>query len=229
MYEPVGRPRRLTRRGMVVALVMAAVVLTAIVVTVVRTMPHAPQEDPLTLEQLQLMMIPDAAQTELVVATVKARLAHPDATPGAPGAAAPCVAAKTPHTWDSTQRENATTIVRVGVALAIPTRGEVVAVATAIQESDLRNLGDLGARNDHDSLGLFQQRPSMGWGSPAQVQDPVFAATAFYLALKRVSGWESMAVTVAAQRVQRSGFPNAYAKWETDATVLVQGVLCSAL
>jgi hypothetical protein len=210
---------------------MSAAILSAIVVTVVRTMPHPPREDPLTLEQVQLMMIPDAAQTELVVAMVKARLAHPDASPGASSAAnaAPCVASKTPHTWDSTQRENAATIVKVGVALAIPTRGEVVAVATAIQESDLRNLGDLGARNDHDSLGLFQQRPSMGWGSPAQVQDPVFSATAFYLALKRVSGWESMALTVAAQRVQRSGFPNAYAKWEADATGLVQAVLCSAL
>ena len=72
-----------------------------------------------------------------------------------------------------------------------------------MQESKLYNLGHLGAKNDHDSLGLFQQRPSMGWGTAAQINDPVYAATAFYLALKRVPGWESMAVTVAAQRVQR--------------------------
>ena len=231
MYEPVRIPRRLTRRGKRVALVMTVASLIAIVVTVVRTMPHPPPADPLTLDQLELMMIPDAAQTELVAATVKARLAHPDATPGvSPTAKAPaCVASSTPHTWDSAQRENAATIVKVGVALAVPTRGEVVALATAMQESQLYNLGYLGANNDHDSLGLFQQRPSMGWGTAAQVTDPVYAATAFYLALKRVPGWESMAITVAAQRVQRSAFPNAYAQWEADATSLVQKVLCNAL
>jgi ABC-type phosphate transport system permease subunit len=69
----------------------------------------------------------------------------------------------------------------------------------------------------------------MGWGTAAQVTDPVYAATAFYLALKRVPGWESMAVTVAAQRVQRSAFPDAYAQWETVATSLVQEVLCNTL
>jgi hypothetical protein len=227
MYEPVHIPRRLTRRGIRVALVMTVATLIAIVVTVVRTMPHPQPADPLTLDQLQLMIIPDAAQTELVAAMVKARIAHPDATPAAPASA--CVASSTPHTWDSAQRENATTIVKVGVALAVPVRGEVVALAAAMQESQLYNLGYLGANNDHDSLGLFQQRPSMGWGTAAQVTDPVYAATAFYLALKHVPGWESMAITVAAQRVQRSAFPNAYAQWETDATSLVQEVLCNAL
>ena len=96
-----------------------------------------------------------------------------------------------------------------------------------MQESKLYNLGHLGANNDHDSLGLFQQRPSMGWGSEAQVTDPVYSATAFYSALQRVPGWESMAVTVAAQSVQRSAYPDAYAKWETDATALSQGILCN--
>jgi hypothetical protein len=227
MYEPVRIPRRLTRRGKRVRLVMTVAALIAIVVTVVRTMPHPPPADPLTLDQLQLMMIPDAAHTELVAAMVRARIAHPGATPAVPAAA--CVASSTPHTWDSAQRENATTIVQVGVVLAVPKRGQVVALATAMQESQLYNLGDLGAKNDHDSLGLFQQRPSMGWGTAAQVTDPVFAATAFYLALMRVPGWESMAVTVAAQRVQRSAFPNAYAQWETVATSLVQEVLCNTL
>jgi Tfp pilus assembly protein PilX len=228
MYDPVGIPRRLTRRGVKVALVFLAMLLVAIVVTVVRTMPHPQQEDPLTLDQIQLMLIPDAAQTALVAAQVKARLAQANATPSAAAAAASCVASNPPNTWDGTQRANATTIYQVGVALSVPTRGEIVAVATAIQESQLYNLGDLGPRNDHDSLGLFQQRPSMGWGSPSQVMDPVYSATAFYLALKRVPGWESMAVTVAAQRVQRSAFPSAYAKWEKDATSLVQKASCSA-
>jgi hypothetical protein len=230
MYEPVRIPRRLTRRGKWVALVMTVATLIAIVVTVVRTMPHPPPADPFTLDELGLI-IPDAAETELVAAMVRTRIAQPAATPGASAAAAApaCVASSTPHTWDSTQRENAATIVQVGVALSIPERGEVVALATAMQESKLYNLGHLGANNDHDSLGLFQQRPSMGWGTAAQVTDPVYAATAFYLALTRVSGWESMAVTVAAQRVQRSAFPYAYAQWETDATFLVQEVLCNAL
>lgn len=230
MYEPVRIPRRLTRRGKLVALFLTVATLIAGVVTVVRTMPHPPPADPLTLDEFG-RMIPDAAQTELIAAMVRARIAQLEATPGASAAvtASVCVAASTPHPWDSTQRKHAATIVQVGVALAVPERGEVVAVATAIQESKLYNLGHLGAKNDHDSLGLFQQRPSMGWGSPAQVTDPVYAATAFYLALKRVPGWQSMAVTVAAQRVQRSGFPNAYAKWETDATSLVQEALCNAL
>lgn len=227
MYEPVRIPRRLTRRGIWVALVLTVATLIAIAVTVVRTMPHPPPVEPLTLDQLGLMMVPDAAQTELVATIVRGRLAHPDPTPRASSAA--CVASSPPHTWDIAQRGNAATIVQVGVALAIPVRGEIVAVATAIQESQLYNLGNLGAKNDHDSLGLFQQRPSMGWGSPEQVTDPVFAATAFYLALKRVAGWESMAVTVAAQRVQRSAFPNAYARWENDATALAQATLCNTL
>ena len=227
MYEPVRVPRRLTRRRKWVAFVMILITLVAIVVTVVRTMPHPPPADPLTLDELRLI-IPDAAHTEMLAAMVRARIAQPDGSVTAsPAPAEPvCVTPSTPYAWDGTQRENATTIVQVGVALAVPERGLVVALATAMQESRLHNLGHLGAENDHDSLGLFQQRPSMGWGSAAQVTDPVYAATAFYLALQSVPGWESMAITVAAQRVQRSAFPNAYAKWETDATSLVQGVLC---
>ena len=230
MYEPVRIPRRLTRRGKRAALFMTLVTLAAIVVTVLRTMPHPPPVAPLTLNELA-MIVPDAAQTELVAAMVRSRIAHPTPSPAAPAeAAAPaCVAPSPPHPWDSAQRANATTIVQVGVALGVPDRGQVVALATAMQESKLYNLGDLGANNDHDSLGLFQQRPSMGWGSEAQVTDPVYAATAFYLALKTVPGWESMAVTVAAQRVQRSAFPYAYAQWETDATSLFQEIHCSPL
>jgi hypothetical protein len=229
MYEPVHIPGRLTRRRVLVALFVTIASLIAIGVTVVRTMPHSPPVDPLTLDDLQ-QIIPDAAQTELVATLVAARIAQMNAAtpPPAPATAPACVAASSPHTWDSIQRANAKTIVQVGLALAIPKRGEVVAVAAAMQESQLRNLGDLGAKNDHDSLGLFQQRPSMGWGTAKQVTDPVFAATAFYLALQHVPGWESKAVTVAAQSVQRSAFPRSYAQWETDATSLVQEVLCNA-
>jgi hypothetical protein len=204
------------------------VFLAAVAVTVVKTMPHKPPPDPLSLDDLALM-VPDAAQTALVAALVRSRIAAATAAPNPSATAAPaaCVAPSPPHKWDQTQRDNATTIVQVGLALNISERGLIVALATAMQESSLRNLGNLGAKNDHDSLGLFQQRPSMGWGSPAQVTDPVYAATAFYLALQRVSGWESMKVTVAAQRVQRSAYPNAYAKWETDATNLCKQILCN--
>jgi murein DD-endopeptidase MepM/ murein hydrolase activator NlpD len=82
-------------------------------------------------------------------------------------------------------------------------------------------LGHLGAANDHDSRGLFQQRPSSGWGTPAQVQDPVYASKKFYEKLRTVKGWESTSLTRAAQRVQRSAYPNAYAKHEALATQIV--------
>ena len=235
MYDPIGRPRRLTRRGVFVGLFLTAAIFTGIVVVVVRTMPHPQPVEQVSLDELQQMIVPDATQTALIAAMVRSRLAARRATPSPEIAAAPaapgervalCAPPGTPHTWDAVQRENAGTIIQVGAVLDVPERGQIVALATAMQESQLRNLGDLGARNDHDSLGLFQQRPSMGWGSVDQVMDPVYSTTAFYLALKRVPGWESMAVTVAAQRVQRSAYPNAYAKWQADATALSQQILC---
>jgi len=94
-------------------------------------------------------------------------------------------------------------------------------VATALQESYLRNLGDLGPRNDHDSLGLFQQRPSQGWGTPEQIMNPEYAAGRFYEKLLGVDGWQAMALTTAAQRVQRSAYPDAYAKHEPLAAQIV--------
>lgn len=119
--------------------------------------------------------------------------------------------------FDGEQVGNAVTIVKVGADLGVPRRGWVIAVATAIQESDLRNI-DYG---DRDSLGLFQQRPSQGWGTPAQVIDPVYAATAFYRALLRVPDWQTLPLTQAAQAVQRSAYPDAYAPHEAAATALV--------
>ena len=108
------------------------------------------------------------------------------------------------------QRANAATIVAVARNLGAPPRASLVALATAMQESTLRNL-DYG---DRDSLGLFQQRPSQGWGSPAQVTDPVHSTTIFLQRLLAIPGWQTLPVTVAAQTVQRSAFPEAYAKWE---------------
>ncbi|MEU4214471.1 M23 family metallopeptidase [Actinoplanes sp. NPDC026623] len=123
--------------------------------------------------------------------------------------------------YSKEQIKNAAIIISVGKHLKLPPRAWVIAVATAMQESNLRNLGDLGARNDHDSLGLFQQRPSSGWGSPAQVTNPVFATTKFYNKLKTVRNWQSLPLTRAAQRVQISAYPGAYAKHEPIATQIV--------
>ncbi len=118
------------------------------------------------------------------------------------------------------QVPNAQSIQATGVAMHIPVRGQVVALATALQESGLRNI----TYGDRDSLGLFQQRPSQGWGTAEQIMQPVYASTKFYEALKTVNGWESMTVTQAAQAVQRSGYPDAYAKWEPLATALQQAI-----
>ncbi|WP_416968331.1 heavy metal transporter [Streptomyces sp. 4F14] len=114
------------------------------------------------------------------------------------------------------QAVNAATITAVGTNLGMPQRAVTIALATALQESGLRNLG----HGDRDSLGLFQQRPSQGWGTEEEVQDPAYSAGEFYKHLKKVRGYEELPLTVAAQRVQRSGYPDAYAKHEPDATVL---------
>jgi murein DD-endopeptidase MepM/ murein hydrolase activator NlpD len=119
------------------------------------------------------------------------------------------------------QVRNAAIIIQVGQERNVPPRGWVIAIATALQESGLRNLPDLGSRNDHDSLGLFQQRPSAGWGTPIQILDPTYAAGKFYAKLMTVQGWQTMSLTAAAQRVQRSAYPNAYAKHEPLATTVV--------
>jgi len=122
--------------------------------------------------------------------------------------------------WDGEQVGHAATIVAVGAQQGVPVRGWVIAVATAMQESSLRNLPG-GA---DDSIGLFQQRPSQGWGSPAQLADPTYAATKFYQALLQVPEWQAMALTDAAQAVQKSAYPDAYAKWEPQAALLVSAL-----
>lgn len=119
------------------------------------------------------------------------------------------------------QRNNARTIYAVGAQLGIPHRGEIIAIATALQESTLINRT---TATDHDSLGLFQQRPSKGWGTPAQILNPVYASTAFYRHLRRVENWQQLPLTQAAQAVQRSAYPSAYAKWEPLATAIAADV-----
>jgi hypothetical protein len=111
------------------------------------------------------------------------------------------------------QAVNASLITAVAVQRGLPPRAASIALATAMQESKLRNI-DHGDQAGPDSRGLFQQRPSQGWGSEAQVMDPYYAANAFYDALVQIPGYESMEITEAAQRVQRSAYPTAYAQHE---------------
>jgi hypothetical protein len=134
------------------------------------------------------------------------------------------------------QMNNARRIVQAGQAMGLPKRAFVIAVATSMQECNLYNLASTrlpesykypneGSGSDHDSVGLFQQRPSTGWGTVAQIMDPTYAATAFYRVLVTVPGWDTMALTYAAQRVQVSAFPTAYAKHEARAQAVVDALV----
>lgn len=142
--------------------------------------------------------------------------------PGVASAPAGVAGGVTPLTAE--MERNARIIIAVGRSLGVSDYGLVIALAAAAQESTLRNLN----YGDRDSLGLFQQRPSTGWGTPAQVTDPTYASRLFFggpsnpnrgvtRGLLDIPGWQSMTVTRAAQAVQLSAYPTAYAKWETSA------------
>ncbi|KRE80342.1 hypothetical protein ASG71_07045 [Arthrobacter sp. Soil763] len=132
------------------------------------------------------------------------------------------------------QAANAALISAVAVRRGLPARAASIALATAMQESKLRNIGH-GDQAGPDSRGLFQQRPSQGWGTEEQVMDPYHATNAFYDALVKVPGYESLPITQAAQRVQRSAYPGAYAQHEPMARAFAsaltgftpQGLDCS--
>ena len=154
----------------------------------------------------QILAIPSAASLALVADTAPAQAP----TPSSP--------------LDAEQAANADIIISVGRELGVSDRGIAIALGTAMQESWLRNL-DWG---DRDSLGLFQQRPSTGWGSPDQVRDPVRAARTFYggpadpngyttRGLLDIDGWTDLSFADAAQAVQISAFPERYAQWEQPA------------
>jgi hypothetical protein len=159
----------------------------------------------------------------LVVLVVVGIRAAGDPTPVT--ATGRCTVAGTDLDLSSEQAASAATIAAVARVRDLPERAVVIALATAQQESTLRNL-DYG---DRDSLGLFQQRPSQGWGSPEQVRDPVYAAGQFYDRLVEVRGWETGRLTEVAQAVQRSGFPEAYQKHEPMAQALTTALLTGGL
>ncbi|MEU3458092.1 hypothetical protein ABZ671_31570, partial [Micromonospora sp. NPDC006766] len=143
--------------------------------------------------------------------------------PAAAQAAKPDMAKLIPHgvqgaqskiTLNGEQVANVKAIIAATKKAGMPERAAVISIATSLQESKLENLGHLGDANDHDSLGLFQQRPSSGWGTPEQITDPEYSTTAFLKGLKQVDGWQDMPLTKAAQTVQVSAYPDAYAQWE---------------
>ena len=134
--------------------------------------------------------------------------------------------------YGSDQIRNAAIIIAVGQDMEVPSRGWIIAVATAMQESGLKNLAnpahpssmelsDEGVGYDHDSVGLFQQRPASGWGTVEELMNPAIAAEKFYDKLVTIDGWEDMALTDAAQAVQVSAFPDAYAKHQPTAIDIV--------
>lgn len=138
-----------------------------------------------------------------------------------PSAAAVATTAPARFPLDAEMRRNAEVIVAVGRSLGVGDRAILVALVAAAQESGLRNLG----YGDRDSLGLFQQRPSTGWGDPARILDPVASTRSFFLGtpaapgLLDVEGWEALGLGAAAQAVQISAHPEAYSRWESSAMV----------
>ncbi|WNM38645.1 hypothetical protein RMN56_26470 [Micromonospora halotolerans] len=149
--------------------------------------------------------------------------AHADARPvqGKPAAVATVQGAQSHIDLNDEQLANAKAIIAATKKAGLPERAAVISIATSLQESKLENLGHLGDANDHDSLGLFQQRPSSGWGTPEQITNPEYATLAFEKGLKQVDGWDKMPLTEAAQTVQVSAYPDAYAQWEQQATDIV--------
>jgi hypothetical protein len=122
------------------------------------------------------------------------------------------------YALDREQAANALAITATTHDLGMADHAVTVAVAAALQESGMHNL----THGDRDSVGIFQQRPSQGWGTPSQLLQPRYAAQAFLSRLAQINGWEVLPVTVAAQRVQRSATPNAYAKWEAEARAIAR-------
>lgn len=136
--------------------------------------------------------------------------------------------------WEATQIGYAAAIVNAGIEHEAPPRAWVIALATAMQESGLKMYANStvpesldyphdAVGSDHDSVGLFQQRYPM-WGSLEELMDPHRSAEKFFDALLEVDGWESMSLTAAAQAVQRSAYPGAYAKWQEAATLLTEAI-----
>lgn len=149
-----------------------------------------------------------AGATYTVFAKLRSELFSPSCTATAAGASV---------TFTPEQSANAALIAAISDKRDLPPRAASIAITTAIQESKLRNLN----YGDRDSVGLFQQRPSMKvWGTREQILDPVHSTNGFYDALVKVDGYESMVITQVAQKVQKSAYPEAYADHEQEGRIL---------
>jgi len=157
-----------------------------------------------------------AAVVVISVVVVVNRLAQ---TPAASSCRVQSTSGRT-YSLGPVQAQNASIIAAVAAQKALPDHAVSVALAAALQESQLNNLD----HGDLDSVGLFQQRPSQGWGTRTQIMDPAYAAAAFYDRLVTIPGWEAMAVGDVAQAVQLSAVPGAYAPWESEARALARAL-----
>jgi hypothetical protein len=131
---------------------------------------------------------------------------------------ASCDVLNSPYSLSTEQAANAATISAIATARELPPRAVTIALAAALQESKLINI----EYGDRDSVGLFQQRPSQGWGSQGQILDPRYAAGKFFDALVKVHSWQTVQLTAAAQAVQKSAHPGAYQQWEDQAATLAR-------
>ncbi len=166
------------------------------------------------------LVVPVAAITGIAIAAAGSGAAAPPPGPTAMTCSGPPVQAGKATdgtTLTAAQVNDAQVIYSVSASMQLPQQAAVIAIATSMQEASLLNQ----PHGTADSLGLFQQRPSQGWGSPAQVMDPVYASTRFYQALLAIPDWQALPLASAAQAVQHSGFPGAYARWQPLATALV--------
>jgi hypothetical protein len=172
-----------------------------------------------------------AVARELLIVAQPGSVGYDDGSPS-PGAAASPAKPRPVAGINQAAMDNAVAIVEAGKQMNLPRRAYVVAIMTALQETGLRNLANStvpqslnhphqGVYRNFDSVGLFQQRPSQGWGTVAELMDPPTAARLFYNRLVKVPGWQTMSLGDAAQAVQRSAFPRAYDKQRVRAEQIV--------
>ncbi|WP_051366758.1 hypothetical protein [Hamadaea tsunoensis] len=218
-----------------------AVILGLVSLAAVGALSHSTPANAEATNSTKATTVAEAARAQVSAADRSQRAATVK-TPATAKAATPAKTAKaTPTTiapvagLDQTQMKNAIAIVKAGQELGIPERGQIVAVATAMQESKLYNLASYvvpeslkyaheGTGADYDSVGLFQQRYTTGWGTVKSIMNPSESAKKFYRALQGVGGWQNMPITVAAQTVQGSAFPDAYAQHTGNATAVVKAI-----
>ncbi|GAA0537653.1 hypothetical protein GCM10010172_18800 [Paractinoplanes ferrugineus] len=241
-YEPdwsTSRHRRRRRSGRtgLVLLAMSAVAVTAGAIFAVSGGAQ-PATVPVAVDAA--LQRPAAAASEFSTSAAPAAPAAPAKskvrTPSSKASSRTTRPPRPVSGLNQTQMNNAAVIVRVAQDRGLPRQAMLVAMMTGLQESGLRNLANPkvpdsldrpheGSGDNFDSLGVFQQRPSQGWGSVPQLMNPRYAADAFYERLLKVSDWESRTPGDAAQAVQRSAVPDAYAEHENRAVKVLDALL----